>query len=142
MHHHQVSRRFLHLYSRSCALMSPRSSGEGIQLTTASRSCCTPLFLKADPHRTGLNLFAQTPLRMAAWISSAVKESGFSKHFCHEVFIVFINCGELFEQFGTHFFALFEQVGRNICFFPVCTQGFVVEEVGLHRDEVDHAFEF
>ena len=73
--------------SRSCALMSPRSSGDGIQLTTASRSCWTPLFLKADPHRTGLNLFVQTPLRMTAWISSGVKESGFSKHFRHEVFI-------------------------------------------------------
>ena len=34
------------------------SSGEGRYSTTASKSCCTPLFLKAEPHKTGVTFMA------------------------------------------------------------------------------------
>ena len=66
--------------------------------TTASRSGWIPLFLKAVPQRTGLILFAQTPLRMTAWISSSVMSIGIFEHFHHEGFIALIDSGELFEH--------------------------------------------
>ncbi len=49
------------------------SSGDGRKSTTPSNSCCTPLFLKADPHRIGVIFIEITPARMARRISSSVK---------------------------------------------------------------------
>ena len=47
-------------------LTGGRSSGEGRYDTTASSRGWTPLFLKADPHRTGTKAPAMVPLRMRA----------------------------------------------------------------------------
>ena len=41
------------------------SSGEGRKSITASSSGCTPLFLKDEPHSTGVILISSVALRMA-----------------------------------------------------------------------------
>ena len=83
-----------------------------------------PFVFKGRSARTGLNLLLQTPLRMAAWISSSVKESGFSSTLFMKASLVFIDGGELFEELRAHLFALFEEIGRDICFVPIGSQMF------------------
>ena len=52
-----------------------------------------------------------------------------------------IDGSELFEQLCTHFFALFKKIGWNLNGIVFRTDGLIEEEVGLHRNEVDHPFE-
>ena len=51
------------------------SAGDGRYATIASRSGCTPLFLKADPHITGTPSPAIVARRIARCISSIVGSS-------------------------------------------------------------------
>ena len=46
---------------------------------TASSSGCTPLFLKAEPSRTGVNALASVPARSARRIISGVTEFSSSR---------------------------------------------------------------
>ena len=62
-------------------LMASTSVGEGRNAHTASKTACTPLFLKEEPHIIGTNFISVTAPRTAARISSASMESGFSKYF-------------------------------------------------------------
>ena len=49
----------------SMPLMAGTSTGLGRKSTTASRSGCTPLFLKAEPQRIGKNVTLVVPLRIS-----------------------------------------------------------------------------
>ena len=71
---------------RSMPLMAPRSSGLGRKSTTASSSGCTPLFLKAEPHRTGTNLRPTTALRISA-LSVASSGSLPSRYCSHRLVV-------------------------------------------------------
>ena len=58
-----------------CPSVGGRSSGLGRKSTTASSMGCTPLFLKADPHRTGTTAAASVAVRRARRRSTAVMGS-------------------------------------------------------------------
>ena len=50
------------------------SSGLGKNSMMAFNNICTPLFLNADPHMTGVMRISRVALRMEAIISSSVIE--------------------------------------------------------------------
>ncbi len=49
--------------------------------TTASSTCCTPLFLYEEPHSTGLNALVTVPLRMQARSTSGVGGTSSVRYF-------------------------------------------------------------
>ena len=51
------------------------STGDGRKSTMASMSGCTPLFLKAEPHITGVMLMSSVAWRMTSRMCSAVISS-------------------------------------------------------------------
>ena len=61
--------------SSSSPLIDGTSVGAGKKSITASNIVWTPLSLYAEPHNTGNNSTANTPLRIAALISSSVTGS-------------------------------------------------------------------
>ena len=53
------------------------SIGDGKKSITASKTLCTPLFLKADPHKVGTKAFSKQPFFRASLISSEDISSSF-----------------------------------------------------------------
>src|SRR3990170_4114775 len=101
------------------------STGDGRKLTTASSSCCTPLFLKAAPQSIGTHLNASVPLRSALLISSGVTLGE-----------LVIEIRDALEELLAHRLRLFDVRRGDLGELEFRAETFVLEHDGTHVDEV------
>ena len=123
--------------SSSTPRMAGMSSGDGRYSTTASRSCWTPLFLKAEPQTTGWSLPAHR--RLAEGGAHLVRRRHVAVHeLLHEGVV------GLREELDEALAVLVVHglvVGRDVDGLEFGAERVVLEVVGLALDEIDDALE-
>ena len=108
------------------------SSGLGRKSITASSSGCTPLFLKDEPHSTGVSLISSVALRIAA-TSALGRDLGLLEDQLDELVVV---VGDLVEQVLARGGRGVGVLGRDLGDLDVLAELVLVDD-RLHVDQVD-----
>ncbi len=113
------------------------SSGLGRKSITASSSGCTPLFLKAEPSRTGVTEMSSVAARSARFSISGVTLRLVLEVGLHQLVVV---VGDRVDQLVVVLLGLLDQLGRDLADLEA-----LPEVVGvldrIHLDQVDDAAE-
>ncbi len=104
--------------------------------STASSSGCTPLFLKEEPHSTGVSLVESVALRIAC-LSALLGDLGLLEDQLQQLVVV---VGDLLEQVLARGRGGVGQLGGDLDFVLLLAELVLVDD-RLHRDEVDDALE-
>ena len=104
---------------------------------TASSSGWTPLFLNEAPQTTGVIALAMQALRRAALISSI--DSSSSSRKLHHQLVVLLGSG--LDELVTVHLGVVSELGGNLADGRVDALVVLVEEDGVHREQVDDADE-
>ena len=119
-----------------CPCIGGTSSGDGSSSTIASSSGCTPLFLKAEPQRTGVTLRSS----VARCSDLAIRSCGISSLVevgLHQLVVV---VGAGLDQVGARLVGGVGQVGGDLLVLELGAE-LVLPDEGLVLDQVDDALE-